>query len=178
MIGALCAIAWQSPGMVSALVGSLRRIAPIFIPLLLGAVLAGDRYLGQAFTDTVGLTFLAIAFGTLLLYSMSGPEIVRRILRLAPMTALGRYSYGIYVYHQPLYFAIKKLCGTPTGWPVVAGSAFASIGLAVLSYEFLEKLLLALKDKFPSTPGQSLLVVPHISAHTSSASSPGGSLKL
>jgi peptidoglycan/LPS O-acetylase OafA/YrhL len=76
---------------------------------------------------------------------------------------LGKYSYGIYVYHhalKPLWIAflwdrgIVPLAGT--GWPATllytAAATFLSLSLAWLSWHLFEARILALKKHFPYLP--------------------------
>jgi peptidoglycan/LPS O-acetylase OafA/YrhL len=84
------------------------------------------------------------------------------------MTILGKYSYGIYVYHHFLshYFikhatelSLASLLGSPLAalmLQAVAGMA-ASMAIAWLSYEYFEKYFLQLKRFWPSTSASQAL---------------------
>ena len=146
MVGVLCAIAWKSP-MGSKYLTSRANYLGAAVPTLALAVAAGDRWLGTKFTDTFGLMALALAFGALLWYAMVGPKLIRGFFRARVLRELGKYSYGIYVYHQPIYLALLALHPVPRGWPMFAATLIISIGLAVLSYELAEKHILKLKDR-------------------------------
>ena len=70
------------------------------------------------------------------------------------MRYLGKISYGLYVYHFPIiYFAgrVRDLIPMPesVAKPLTAIIAFAAtLLIASLSYRFLEKPMLNLKDHF------------------------------
>jgi len=67
----------------------------------------------------------------------SGP--VRTLLSVAPLTWLGRISYGAYLYHWPLFLWLDA---DLTGWselPLAAARFVLTLGLADLSYRFLEE---------------------------------------
>jgi len=83
--------------------------------------------------------------------------------RSRPMILLGKYSYGLYVYHH--FFSHYFIAhGTETGLASLLGSRIAalviqavggmaaSIAVAWLSYEYFEKYFLRLKRFWPSSP--------------------------
>lgn len=67
----------------------------------------------QAATDTVGFSLLAFAFGALVLkaFVTNGQPHLRlqQMLCSRQLTALGKYSYGMYIYHVPLLHAMRSL---------------------------------------------------------------------
>jgi peptidoglycan/LPS O-acetylase OafA/YrhL len=56
----------------------------------------------------------------------------------------GKRSYGLYVWHFPIYFLIAKV-GSP--WLAPFGVAFA-IGVAAISYQYIETPFLRLKSRY------------------------------
>jgi peptidoglycan/LPS O-acetylase OafA/YrhL len=81
-----------------------------------------------------------------------------RFLESAPLRYLGKISYGLYIYHLPiLWFAldigdlgVKDAMIKPVATLI---TFFGTLLTASLSYYFLEKPLLGLKDRFfPLTP--------------------------
>jgi peptidoglycan/LPS O-acetylase OafA/YrhL len=76
-----------------------------------------------------------------------------RFLDWAPMRYLGKISYGLYVYHQPITwfaFEVREL-GLDAGTTQLIASVIAFFGtllVASASYHFMEKPLLNLKDRF------------------------------
>ena len=110
-----------------------------------------------------GYTILAIAFATLVLLAVLDHERGRgwigTVCRNAVLRSFGKYSYAIYVFHQPL----NQMLGepllhriTPHAPALLGGSVYvlagivASYALAWLSYHGYEKHFLALKRYFPS----------------------------
>ncbi|MBF9036871.1 acyltransferase family protein [Rhodobacterales bacterium HKCCE2091] len=62
-----------------------------------------------------------------------------RALSAGPLVWLGLVSYSAYLWHQPLFvFARLAHVGAPPAW-VMAGLAVASIGLAWLTWRFVEQ---------------------------------------
>lgn len=81
-------------------------------------------------------------------------KLFTRFLEWAPLTYLGRISYGLYVYHLPvLWFAldIRDLGIVKPAMVQPAATAiafFATLLIASASFYFIEKPFLALKDRF------------------------------
>jgi len=106
-----------------------------------------------------------LLLAALLLRGLLGPASsgLSQFLLIRPLTFLGKYSYGLYVYHHFLsyYFGIHRTdlmladtlgCSYMTALVLQAGAGIAaSIVLAWLSYEFFEKHLLRLKRYWPSS---------------------------
>jgi peptidoglycan/LPS O-acetylase OafA/YrhL len=79
--------------------------------------------------------------------------LLNRFLEWRPLRYLGKISYGLYVYHFPIiWFAIRvRDLGVvdPYAKPVIALISFTgTLLVASLSYLYLEKPLLNLKDRF------------------------------
>jgi peptidoglycan/LPS O-acetylase OafA/YrhL len=93
-----------------------------------------------------GVVLLALRYsGTFAAYS--------RILRSSALRTLGKYSYAIYILHDPIapyiYKVIHHFIGNVligSALNVVLGGAVA-LGLAKLSWMFLESPILSLKDR-------------------------------
>jgi peptidoglycan/LPS O-acetylase OafA/YrhL len=102
-------------------------------------------------------------FAALLLYALFAPaaSAAGRFFRSRPMIALGKYSYGLYVYHHFLSyafathrteFALAAVVGSHTLAVVVqaAGGIALSVAVAWASYEGFEKRFLRFKRRWPS----------------------------
>jgi peptidoglycan/LPS O-acetylase OafA/YrhL len=104
---------------------------------------------------------LVLAFGGLLAGAVTAGagRAWPRALSTAPLRALGRISYGLYVWHYFIHSgALRALRAHPAGAALLAtragyaayalaGSA-ASVGVAALSYQLVERRFLALKDRW------------------------------
>lgn len=81
------------------------------------------------------------------------------LLRLAPLRAVGRVSYGLYLYHFPIYFALGVLVApsAPSPGPAALPRTALAIGLsflaATVSYLWIERPLLRLGARYRSTGG-------------------------
>jgi peptidoglycan/LPS O-acetylase OafA/YrhL len=163
-LGGFFAVWLRQPGGEAAVRRSI-------LPMALGAaaLLAGDFAVHRV-TD-FGLEasraarggVFRLAFAALLLHAVFAPasSFTARFFRSAPMIALGKYSYGLYVYHHFLSyymvkhgteFALARAVGSHTlavAIQAVLGMA-ASMAIAWLSYELFEKRFLELKRFWPS----------------------------
>ena len=120
----------------------------------LAAVIAVARGL-DAFDPTVQI----IGFGGVVLWVTLSRGRVARALGSPVPSMIGRYSYGIYLFHYllvPFYWKIydvDRVTGVIHS-PVLARLGFtamilvATTGVAALSWRFFERPLLALKDRW------------------------------
>jgi peptidoglycan/LPS O-acetylase OafA/YrhL len=144
--------------------GILAAAGAVFVAgLLVTRGYTRTSFVGQ----TVGYTILAIAFAALVLAAVLDDERGRgRIgaaLQSPVLRSFGKYSYAIYLFHQPLNQMIGEPVlhalepdgvGTAAGLAYMAVATAASYVLALGSYHGYEKHFLALKRYFPSvTPG-------------------------
>jgi peptidoglycan/LPS O-acetylase OafA/YrhL len=111
----------------------------------------------DAVVVTIGYTLVAIGFGALLVHVLHArPRAFSG--RVLPM--LGRYSYALYIVHNPVLYLVGGRWFTH-GVPVIGGSQLPgelagvamagglSMALSIASWHLLEKHFLALKRWFP-----------------------------
>ncbi|MFC3101126.1 acyltransferase family protein [Altererythrobacter lauratis] len=126
--GALCALA-------------IRHVRPHGALALAGLALitAGFALIGEA-TSVPGAMMLLPVGGTALVILFASPQnSAGRLLALRPLVGIGLVSFGLYLWHQPLFaFAQYQWVGALPGW-VTAALIAASAALAVLSWALLEK---------------------------------------
>lgn len=93
-------------------------------------------------------------FFTLLIYSVVYEGILAGFLKLPWLRYLGKISYGVYVYHFPVMWFVARFFeehiekGKMAFLLNVLVSFSITILIATLSYYFLEKPILNLKDRF------------------------------
>jgi peptidoglycan/LPS O-acetylase OafA/YrhL len=86
------------------------------------------------------------------------PGPVRRALSFRPLCALGLISYGVYLYHWPIDVTFDSQRMGFSGWPLFAFQTALAIGLAVVSYRFIEQPIR--RGAAPSLPWA--IVIPSI----------------
>jgi peptidoglycan/LPS O-acetylase OafA/YrhL len=114
--------------------------------------------------QTIGFAFTAMVSAWLVVLALDGHEHTpaARVLASRPLRALGRYSYGLYVFHHLMVFVIADHLQIVQRTPRLAGSQLlgqmlflvvataASVAVALLSWHCWEEPFLRLKRRFPS----------------------------
>jgi len=109
--------------------------------------------LANGFKHIWGYSLLNYFFAVTI-YAVARDGLFNRFLELGWMKYLGRISYGLYVYHYFLIFFVGRLQDVvpirfdDMKFPGAVLSLTATILLASLSYRFIEKPILDLKDKY------------------------------
>jgi peptidoglycan/LPS O-acetylase OafA/YrhL len=164
-IGGFFAVYLRQPGGEA---GARRLIVPLALAGLgLLVIQFGARHLtlhGNVLESVRGGAF-HLLLAALLLKGLLGPASSgwSRFLLSRPLAFLGKYSYGLYVYHHffsyyltshrtNLIFAARLSCSNMTALVLQAGAGIAaSVLIAWVSYEFFEKRFLGLKRYWPSS---------------------------
>ena len=163
-MGALVAVAAREP----AWWPRVRRSAPWLLGASAAAVAAiwvrqGGLFGGDPVVQVWAFGPLAAGFAALLVLALDGVENSRlsRTLNWPALRSAGKYSYGLYVLHYPIFLALEAAGFTSLALAGATGSrllgvlAFAAVaGLAtlaaaLLSWELLEKRFLRWKDRVP-----------------------------
>jgi peptidoglycan/LPS O-acetylase OafA/YrhL len=142
------------------------RILRFGIWLLCGSIAAfalscwfngAGRYLSKFVPETpwvsaYGFTLVYLISGGLILCALRGGTILSRILSVAPLRLLGKYSYGFYVYHVLLAPVLGLYLGRSSAILAVSASLVVEFliifAISALSYHFLEQPFLRLKVYF------------------------------
>ncbi|MDP2138259.1 MAG: acyltransferase [Candidatus Didemnitutus sp.] len=77
-----------------------------------------------------------------------GHSRLERILSTRPMVYVGRISYGIYLFHLPVYHLVELAAPGASLLAKLPFKLAVSIGLAAASYSLVEKQFLRLKSRF------------------------------
>lgn len=130
MAGSLCAV-WILRG---------RSVANEYLAGLGLVLILGSIFFYDSATPFPSLYSLAPVLGTcfIILYAKQG-TVVARVLAMRGPVLIGLISYSAYLWHQPLFaFARIKLGHTPAPSVMLALCA-VSLGLAYLSWRFVEQ---------------------------------------
>ena len=95
---------------------------------------APAEYRMGLFTAAAAAAVLVVATAAL---DQRGP--VARLLALRPLVWLGAISYGVYLWHWPIFLFLNGERTGWTGWPLLAVRCAATLAVAVLSYWLLER---------------------------------------
>ncbi|MHB8303122.1 MAG: acyltransferase family protein [Acidobacteriaceae bacterium] len=110
------------------------------------------------YMPTVGITGFSLLAGGLLALSQHPIGWLRWILTARGLRIIGKYSYGMYIYHIPIYVIIGRILTSHfgdlfplplhLGLPYVALLIVITFLVAKLSYDYFESKFLALKVHF------------------------------
>lgn len=105
-----------------------------------------------------GISGLALLSGALIVFSLRFPEsAVGRFFQQRWIRTFGKYSYGMYVWHFPIYYSVQYLLGTrsvvyplPTSRAILCLALLIAITYAAawVSFNFYEQWFLRLKTRF------------------------------
>ncbi len=186
-LDALCTGAFIA---VAARPEGIERLARIAMPVLgvtgalVLAVSSWHAVVGVLDVVTLPLrgTAMALFFGALIVLAITADRrtVVSRFFSSRPMRSLGKYSYGLYVFHGIIAYRIQERQQgaqwltvrlrshlLAMGVQAMAGGALALLA-AIVSYELFEKHLLRLKARWaPSReaavgPDASVVITPEI----------------
>ncbi|WP_334146070.1 acyltransferase family protein [Hyphomicrobium sp.] len=118
------------------------------------ALVIASAFLLSAATPFPGFAALPAIAGSVLLIApgLTAPTPVSRLLSLGPVVLIGRMSYSIYLYHWPiLAFATYTLGRAPQPAEAAALMALA-MGLAALSWLFVEQKLTRAIGLYTASP--------------------------
>lgn len=161
-IGAWFALAARAPSGIDALGERTRKwLAPLAAGVIVTSAVHAARTRIDWLVEPVRLSVLSAFFGAFILLAAwkRGPARTRSVLGQSWLRWLGKYSYGLYVYHGIIAYSLlhdgwlaaletwtgSRLVGVLIG--AVIGSAI-SVVLSVLSYELYESKFLKLKRLF------------------------------
>jgi peptidoglycan/LPS O-acetylase OafA/YrhL len=137
----------------------------------LAVVFAARIFTGDREMMLGGLTVTALAAALLIGHLASGDEsALHRVATWQPLVTIGMVSYGIYLYHRPIFRQVNHAFITH-GW---LGPTYSVARLAIeavltaaavwLSWRFIEKPALRLKDRVAPRSRQAACSAPTVTA--------------
>ena len=111
-----------------------------FIGLGVSIFLYVSVHSDDAFAYRGGFLIASVAASAMLL-SVSCAQFspLARLLSFRPFTFIGRISYGMYLWHFPLFIFINEQRTGLSPWPLFVVRVIPTIGVAVLSFFFVER---------------------------------------
>jgi peptidoglycan/LPS O-acetylase OafA/YrhL len=95
---------------------------------------------GSSYLFDGGFLAMAVATGAVMMTVVYVPKaLVTRIFSFPPLMYVGRISYGIYLYHWPLFLMINQLHTGLGGWQLLAARFAATGAVSVLSFHLIEQ---------------------------------------
>jgi len=136
LVGAVLACLF-TPGVIERFRPAARVAAPLGLIAVLGFFLVvseSDEWLYRG-----GFLLIAIAGVALLAGVVSHPEgVVATVLSLGPVVWVGRISYGLYLWHWPVYIVLSPGRTGMSGTPLLLLRLAVTFGIAAASYYLVE----------------------------------------
>ncbi|HET6795430.1 MAG TPA: acyltransferase family protein, partial [Acidimicrobiales bacterium] len=99
-----------------------------------------------------GLLLVAVAVAAVLAAAATPGSAAGRLLSFRPLRALGRISYGVYLYHWPLFLVLDHARTGLRGPALLALRLAATLAVAAASHRWIERPLLGRAPARPSQP--------------------------
>ncbi len=146
--GVLLALAYRHEKVWHWLCTNRTSIYLVFLLLMLGIV--AWTLLGLDLTATIGFSWLAALYSTLMLLVLAKPgPLERRVFGGPPLVNLGTVAYAVYLFHSGVlhlfhYLAFRNtpIVNSPLTLMLTLLALFATLLLAQISWRFLEKPLI------------------------------------
>lgn len=141
LIGAALAVLWRpwTPGFKVKVSPRLLELAALGAGgILVWAFWRWDEF--SSFTYRPGIQLVALASAVLVAASVHPETRLRALLGSRPLKWIGRRSYGIYLWHWPVYVVTRP--GVDIGWssgPTLALRLGLTLVLAELSFRYVEE---------------------------------------
>jgi peptidoglycan/LPS O-acetylase OafA/YrhL len=138
LVGVLLALACHATGLAGPNRG--RRALAVLAPLCLLAQAAAWLFLDDTglWLTRGGLALYAVATSIVIL-GLLVPGPLRSLLAWRPLVWIGRISYGLYLYHWPIILLVTDERTGLAAVPLACVQVGLSIGLAAISFRFLEE---------------------------------------
>jgi len=99
------------------------------------------------FIMKTGFTVIAVLVGIIILAAAEGAWFANRVLISRPLTIIGKVSYGLYIWHLPVFLILgRHVTSGPKPLRLLIGIIVASV-VTVISWFFIEKPFLNLKNR-------------------------------
>jgi peptidoglycan/LPS O-acetylase OafA/YrhL len=94
----------------------------------------------SSFPYSGGFFLLGLSVAAVIVAAVGAPRsIVPRFLALAPIRYVGRISYGLYIWHWPLFIWLNHERTGLSGWQLFAVRATVTFGVSVVSFHLVER---------------------------------------
>jgi peptidoglycan/LPS O-acetylase OafA/YrhL len=111
------------------------------------AGIVGSR--SGSWLENGGYALIAVAAAAVLAHLVVAPSgVMARTLALRPVRGIGRISYGLYLWHLPVFLVLDHRRTGLTFWPLVVVQFGVTFTAAIASFVLVERPALRLKRRF------------------------------
>jgi peptidoglycan/LPS O-acetylase OafA/YrhL len=164
LLGAVLAVGIRSKYRTAILAWGPRVLSVLLVFWLGWISLLGPLpALGNPFISTVGVTLLAVTGAGLVTSVLRAGSLAAKLFSTRVLRFLGRYSYGLYVFHYSIHATLDERIWSWTTahshskvLPILASGVIVlalSVALAMLSFHYFESPLLRFKTRFATHGG-------------------------
>ena len=114
----------------------LHWLAPAAVALIVAAAVVWPSGSGPAYRGGLGVLSLA-SVALILGLQVAGPTVA--VFSWRPLVGLGRISYGVYLYHWPVYVLLDEARTELSAWPLLAVRLVVTLTVALASYRLLQQ---------------------------------------
>ena len=115
---------------------------------VIGAIIVGHSEGSVVLYRSAGLVF-DLAVAVLIAHVVNAESgVTSRILRLRPLPDIGKVSYGIYLFHVPMYFLAREQLASSSTPVKIAATLVGTAVVTAASYLIVERPALALKKRY------------------------------
>jgi peptidoglycan/LPS O-acetylase OafA/YrhL len=115
------------------------EIAAVIAVVVIGLMVVTSRP-GSPFLSNGGYALFSVAVAAVIAAAVqSEGGAIRAVLALTPLRAIGVISYGVYLYHWPLYFWLTPERAHATGISLLLVRVAATLAVATVSYFVVER---------------------------------------
>jgi peptidoglycan/LPS O-acetylase OafA/YrhL len=145
-----CSIAFAEPWLRAK---PRRLVIGTILALCLGAagLALGARYRLNGAIATIGFSGISLSAVLIALTLDATRSTLRVVLANAPLQAVGRISYGLYLYHFPIFVAmgVRYADDAPSLGRIALATTIA-FAVAAISFVVYERPILAARDRIPT----------------------------
>nr|WP_269778606.1 acyltransferase [Microlunatus antarcticus] len=149
LAGCLLAVVLQRRGVAGApalRIGS-RATGPVSLLGLLALLVVASHDPWNPWVEMLVQWPVVVALTVLLIVAcVAGPNLTKTVLGWAPLVAVGKVSYGAYLWHFPVFVVVDGTLGLDSWGPRFLALAVTAV-VVVLSYRFVERPFLRMKDR-------------------------------
>ncbi|MGZ6909037.1 MAG: acyltransferase family protein [Acidimicrobiia bacterium] len=147
LLGALAAVLWTRRMIPRRGIGVCAYVSVVVMAVMIA------RYPTQsAFLYNGGFTLFAAATAVVIIATVERAWVVNRFFESRPMRLFGRVSYGLYLWHLPVYIAVVRYT---SDWAPLARFGLAvgiTAGGVAVSWNFVERPAQRLRHRFAERP--------------------------
>jgi peptidoglycan/LPS O-acetylase OafA/YrhL len=152
-VGSLIAV-WRTSS-AQAVTGKIVQLGITFISLHIAAfIISKAVFPGVPHFTIFGYSTIAVCFGILLIFLVEKRNRLTKFLfENRPIKGLGKISYGIYIYHWPIFvlfkiFVADRILKMGVAENIVISMAATTVAIlvSIVSYNLFERKILALRE--------------------------------